>query len=81
MKRRQYKTPPIEEALCEFRFSDDSDWDLTVIGKFQSQEDIRSEYLGKPVEHRMLEGNLRIVADLRDRHVNAVRLELGTIES
>jgi uncharacterized protein (TIGR04255 family) len=62
MERRQYKIPPIEEALCEFRLSPDSDWDLTVIGRFQAHENIGSEYPGKPVEHQVLEGNLRIEA-------------------
>jgi len=28
----KYEDPPIEEAVCEFRFSEDTPWDLTVPG-------------------------------------------------
>lgn len=29
---RRYKYPPVDEAICEFRFESDSPWDLTVPG-------------------------------------------------
>lgn len=32
-----YSSPPIIEALCEFRFSPDTPWDLTVPGLFYAQ--------------------------------------------
>ncbi len=35
-ERRRYRPPPIEKALCEFRFVGDSSWDLTVPGKLQA---------------------------------------------
>ena len=48
MQRRQYRNPPIKEAVCEFRFSPDDDWDLTLPGLFH--EKIKSEYSAKPRE-------------------------------
>lgn len=33
MDHKQLKSPPIVEAVCEFLFSSDSDWDWTVPGK------------------------------------------------
>ena len=29
---RRYVNPPVVEAVCEFRFSQDTDWDLTIPG-------------------------------------------------
>ncbi|MGQ0654564.1 MAG: TIGR04255 family protein [Betaproteobacteria bacterium] len=29
---KKYKNPPIIEAICEFRFSETSPWDLTIPG-------------------------------------------------
>ncbi|CCW33861.1 TIGR04255 family protein [Chthonomonas calidirosea] len=31
---RQYKTPPLIEAVCEFRLTSDTPWDLTIPGLF-----------------------------------------------
>ncbi len=42
---RRYKTPPIEEALCEFRFKSERDWDLTIPGKVHTK---LNEYTGTP---------------------------------
>ena len=51
--RRRYKNPPIEEALCEFRFKPGRDWDLTIPGKLQTE--FGDEYTGKPQEQRVVE--------------------------
>jgi uncharacterized protein (TIGR04255 family) len=45
MNRRTYKKPPIEEALCEFRFVS-QEWDLTLPGRLY--DEIKDEYPGKP---------------------------------
>lgn len=34
VKKRKYKNPPINEAVCEFRFTDQTEWDQTVPGRF-----------------------------------------------
>jgi uncharacterized protein (TIGR04255 family) len=54
--RRQYKNPPIEEAICEFRFDPDPAWDLTILGKLH--ERLKDEYQGKPVDQRTLAADL-----------------------
>ncbi len=33
-QRRRYRNPPIEEALCEFRYPPGQEWDLTIPCKF-----------------------------------------------
>ena len=52
-QRHRYKNPPIEEALCEFRFKPGRDWDLTIPGKLQTKFD--DEYTGKPREQKVVE--------------------------
>lgn len=44
--RRQYRNPPIEEALCEFRFVPGDEWDLTMPGKLHTKLD--NAYPAKP---------------------------------
>lgn len=40
MERRQYENPPLLEAVCEFRFSPDEEWDNTIAGRlFTELED------------------------------------------
>lgn len=51
-QQRRYKNPPIEEALCEFRFQSDQDWDPTIPGKIHIE--LSDEYVRKPKEHRGL---------------------------
>lgn len=51
MQRRRYKNPPIDEALCEFRFLPDQDWDLTIPGRLHGE--LGDEYSGKPQEQRV----------------------------
>lgn len=43
--RRQYRNPPIEEAVCELRFNA-SDWDITWPGQLFNIT--KNEYSGKP---------------------------------
>ena len=45
-QRQKYGEPPIEEALCEFRFKSDQDWDFTVPGRLYAK--LEKEYPGKP---------------------------------
>ena len=55
-KRRRYKNPPIEEALCEFRFEPGLGWDPTIPGKLQVE--LGDEYTGKPQQGRFVEVEL-----------------------
>ena len=58
MERRQYRNPPIEEALCELRFAPSSEWDVTVIGRFR--ERIKALYPGKPREQQLMEAGFQV---------------------
>lgn len=51
MPSRQYKNPPIEEALCDFTFSPIAEWDFTLPGKLHSE--IEKDYPGKPRQQRL----------------------------
>jgi uncharacterized protein (TIGR04255 family) len=42
----EYKTPPIEEAIVEFRFKYNTEWDITYPGIIH--EKVKDFYLGKP---------------------------------
>ena len=57
-QRRRYKNPPIEEALCEFRFAPTPDWDFTIPGKLQTA--LGDEYCGKPREQMAVEVGLQV---------------------
>lgn len=57
---RRYKNPPIEEALCEFRFKSGQDWDFTIPGKLQVQ--LKEDYSGKPRDQKALEIGLDMQA-------------------
>lgn len=52
MERRRYKHPPIEEALCEFRFRD-PDWDPTLPGRLHQV--LRDSYPGKPQQQDLMQ--------------------------
>ena len=54
---RRYRNPPIEEALCEFRFAPSQDWDLTIPGKLHNK--IIDEYGGKPKELRVVKTTVK----------------------
>ncbi len=49
---RAYKNPPIEEALCEFRFTPKLDWEPTVPGRLQVSLD---DYGGSSREQRAVQ--------------------------
>src|SRR6266536_3036183 len=49
--RRQYRTPPIVEATCEFRFTPGDPWNQTVGWAFY--ELIKSRYSGQPRDQRI----------------------------
>jgi uncharacterized protein (TIGR04255 family) len=49
-ERRQYKNPPIQEALVEFQF-ESSDWDMTIPGRLH--QELASTYDGKPQQQRI----------------------------
>jgi uncharacterized protein (TIGR04255 family) len=52
MDRRQYKNPPIQEAVCAIHFAPGGDWDPTYPSLFYSK--IRDEYDGKSREQKLL---------------------------
>ena len=66
-QRHRYKSPPIEEALCEFRFAPSPGWDLTIPGRLQTA--LGDEYRGKPREQKAFQVGLSVhegkPADLR----------------
>lgn len=53
IQHRRYRNPPIEEALCEFRFKPGSPWNLTIPGKLQTA--LGEKYLGNPQERRAIQ--------------------------
>ena len=55
-QRRQYKNPPIEEALCEFRFEPGQEWDLTIPGRLHVK--LSKEYSGKPQQQKFVDVSL-----------------------
>ena len=57
-QRTMYGKPPIEEALCEFRFKSDQDWDFTIPGRLYSK--LENEYPGKPRDQKAMEIGLAI---------------------
>ena len=59
---KRYKFPPIEEAVCEFRFTTTTDWDLTVLGKLHAQ--LEREYTGKRHDQNVVDSNLQINEDV-----------------
>ncbi len=52
ISRRQYKTPPITEALCAFHFSPDEEWN--VISPALFYEKVKAAYGGKPREQKLI---------------------------
>jgi uncharacterized protein (TIGR04255 family) len=45
-QKRQYRNPPIQEAICEVIFVSDADWDPTIPGRLY--ERLRDSYTGAP---------------------------------
>lgn len=57
--RRVYKNPPIEEALVEFRFNTDGEWDPTVPGKLHDR--VKDVYPGRPRQQKRVHAALSSV--------------------
>ena len=57
-QRRRYRHPPVEEAICEFRFVSDTEWDLTIPGKLQGE--LIDQYSGKPREQKAVQVGLHV---------------------
>lgn len=72
MERRKYRNPPIEEAICEFRFVPSQEWDPTVPGRFY--EKIRETYSAKPREQRVVEAGFQVSRQSVD---SSMRLKQG----
>lgn len=53
MSRRQYSNPPIEEAVCEFHFHPNQEWNFTVPGRLHAE--LGDEYAGEPQEQKGVE--------------------------
>jgi uncharacterized protein (TIGR04255 family) len=52
MTQHQYRNPPIEEAVCEFRFAPGPAWNLTVPGLFY--EKVKDSYTGEPRQQNLI---------------------------
>lgn len=60
-KRRQYRNPPIKEAVCEFRFGPKQDWDPLLPGKLQQA--LGNAYTGQALEQRAVSIGLQTHED------------------
>lgn len=56
-QRRSYKNPPIEEALCELRFTPGQDWDFTIPSKLHTE--LGDDYTGRPQQQKVVEVELK----------------------
>ena len=56
--RRQYRNPPIEEALCEIRFTPSPEWDPTIPGLIYQK--LQAEYPATPRELNILETDITL---------------------
>src|SRR5690349_3311454 len=54
--RRVYRNPPIEEALVEFRFQSNGDWDPTIPGKLHDR--VKDSYPGRPRQQKRVQAAL-----------------------
>ncbi|WP_445634545.1 TIGR04255 family protein [Nostoc sp. DSM 114161] len=52
MTRRQYLNPPIQEAVCEFRFAPSRAWNFTIPSLFY--EKIKDFYTGEPQQQAFI---------------------------
>lgn len=59
-EHRRYRNPPIEEAICEFRFAPGRTWNLTIPGKLHAE--LGDKYSGRPREQRAIQ----VEMDIRD---------------
>ena len=58
MTRRDYDNPPIEEAVCEFRFAPGPVWSITVPGLFY--EKIKDVYPREPQQQNLIQAEFKI---------------------
>lgn len=58
VERRQYRNPPIQEALCEVRFVADEEWDPTLPGLVYQA--LREEYPAKPTSQGLVEAGINV---------------------
>ena len=58
IERRRYRNPPIDEALCEFRFEPDSGWDSTLADRLHAE--LQVDYPTPPRERRVVEVGLQV---------------------
>ena len=58
---KRYRNPPIQEALCEFRFAPSRDWNLTIPGKLHNK--VIREYGAPPREQRVFQATLKTPED------------------
>ncbi len=71
---RKYKNPPIVEAVCEFRFSQDTPWDLTIPGLFY--ERVKDDF---PHREQQIVSEVELTREpqgLRQRTVTSERILL-----
>jgi uncharacterized protein (TIGR04255 family) len=54
---RRYANPPIEEALCEFRFKPKGEWDFMTPHKMR--EELAESYRGKPRQQTTVEARIQ----------------------
>ncbi|MCY4100239.1 MAG: TIGR04255 family protein [Rhodobacteraceae bacterium] len=66
MDHNNYLNPPIEEAICEFCFTSNDEWDLTIPGKLQVE--LGNEYTGKPRRQNSM--------SVGDQSLESIRLKL-----
>lgn len=52
MARRQYRNPPIHEAICEIRFAPGNEWNPVYPALFY--ERVKDKYSGKPREQKLV---------------------------
>ena len=58
MQRRQYRNPPIEEAICDVRFAPGPETDFTAPARFY--ESIKSSYPGKPHYQQLVAAGIAV---------------------
>lgn len=65
--RRQYRYPPIEEAICDIRFTDSKEWDPTVPGAIY--QELIDEYPAKPQSENTTEAEGSFSEEEGNSHV------------
>ncbi|GAA6620650.1 TIGR04255 family protein [Scytonema sp. NUACC26] len=71
MAQRQYRNPPIEEAVCEFRFAPGLAWNLTVPGLFY--EKIKDFYTGEPQQQHLVAAELQTIPQPQNSEITVTQ--------